>query len=78
MTTDYFKTSKVLVEGGNKFVFSSYYILVFCLEDEIEQDVSLLVSSIYPSDGEYKFMDTEFPFRHLKEYGYKVLDAQDS
>ena len=49
-------------------------MLAVKVENEQLQQVRLLVASMFPYfDGTYQFLDSQFPFSHLNQYGYQVL-----
>eukprot|EP01017_Pseudomicrothorax_dubius_P026778 TRINITY_DN3020_c0_g1_i1.p1 TRINITY_DN3020_c0_g1~~TRINITY_DN3020_c0_g1_i1.p1 ORF type:complete len:636 (-),score=85.45 TRINITY_DN3020_c0_g1_i1:109-2016(-) len=76
MSDDFFKTSKVLVPRGNKFLLNPTYIIVAQVSEQSMQNLNLLVSS--SAEPEYNFKATELPSKTLHEQGYTILDASHS
>ena len=73
---DFFKTSKVLVKGGNKFLLTSFFLFVVQVNDEETQEVTLLSGN--SRDPEYKTLrPIELPHKHLMEHSYTILDTSE-
>eukprot|EP01017_Pseudomicrothorax_dubius_P026780 TRINITY_DN3020_c0_g1_i4.p1 TRINITY_DN3020_c0_g1~~TRINITY_DN3020_c0_g1_i4.p1 ORF type:complete len:750 (-),score=167.04 TRINITY_DN3020_c0_g1_i4:24-2273(-) len=76
MSDDFFKTSKILVPRGNKFLLNPTYIFVAQVVDQSTQDVNLIVAS--STGPEYEFDTTELPSKIYREHSYTILDASES
>ena len=74
MSDDFFTTNKTLVEQGNKFLISEFYIFVARVQDQTSQDVQLMVS---PSYTEYGFKPAKLPSDRLLQHSYTILDSSE-
>lgn len=72
---DFFKTYKVIVQYGNKFLLSKNYFFVAYVVSEETQDVSLVVSE--PQTPNYRFIEVKMPMRRVKEHSYTILDTSE-
>lgn len=73
---DFFNTTKTLVKGGNKFLLTHHYLFVVKVENEDEDEVTLLVGN--PKDKDYKRLKPiELPTKHLFEHSYTILDTSE-
>jgi len=70
---DFFKTFKIIVKFGNKFLLSKNYFFVAYVINEETQDVALVVSD--PTLANYEFSEVKMPMRRLKEHSYTILDT---
>mmetsp|Transcript_30668 Transcript_30668/g.27864 ORF Transcript_30668/g.27864 Transcript_30668/m.27864 type:complete len:205 (+) Transcript_30668:722-1336(+) len=72
----FFNSSKVLVQGGNKFLLSKNFLFVVRVVDPMGQEVELLVGNSL--DPHYKHLKkTELPHKHLFEHSYTILDTSE-
>ena len=72
---DFFKTYKILVQYGNKFLLSKNYFFVAYVINEETQDVSLVVSE--PQSPNYNFIEVKMPMRRVKDHSYTILDTSE-
>lgn len=72
---NFFKTRKMLVMYGNKFLVTDNFIFVAKVISEETQDVSLMVAN--PNDPNYKFSEATLPMRRLKDHSYTILDSSE-
>ncbi len=68
---DLLKTNEQLVEGGNRFLITSKYLLVAQVQEN-NFHVRLLISK----DGSRSFKEASLPFE-MAEHSYSVLDTSD-
>ena len=72
---DFFKTFKIIVQYGNKFLLSKNYFFVAYVINEETQDVALVVTD--PANPNYEFSEVKMPMRRLKEHSYTILDTTE-
>lgn len=75
-TDDFFNSSTVILERGNKFVLTDRFLYGVQVADEQKQDVNLQVS--YSNTNNYYFSKASFPFEELKDFSYSILDDSES
>lgn len=75
-TDDYFKTKKIIVKKGNKFLLSKNYLIVAKVVDANEQEVELLTAS--STDYRYNFTPIQLGTRKFKEHSYTYLDTTEN
>eukprot|EP00331_Platyophrya_macrostoma_P012271 CAMPEP_0176421916 /NCGR_PEP_ID=MMETSP0127-20121128/9447_1 /TAXON_ID=938130 /ORGANISM="Platyophrya macrostoma, Strain WH" /LENGTH=888 /DNA_ID=CAMNT_0017802715 /DNA_START=25 /DNA_END=2691 /DNA_ORIENTATION=+ len=73
---DFFKTKKVVLSRGQKFLITKDFFFVVRVEDEAKQDVSLYVSD--PKGKKYKFSSISLPSKDkFYERSYVILDTSE-
>lgn len=71
---DFFVSKKLALHKGNKFIISQKYLFVAQVEDQENQEVTLMVSdSRLP---EYHFKNVKLPLS-LKEHSYSITDTSE-
>jgi len=74
-TWDYFKSSKLIVEHGNRFLFGEHgYLFVAAVNPRQETEVSLQVSR---DEGAAKVFKTALLPVELTEHSYTILDTSE-
>eukprot|EP00922_Rhytidocystis_sp_ex-Travisia-forbesii_P048723 GHVS01072535.1.p1 GENE.GHVS01072535.1~~GHVS01072535.1.p1 ORF type:complete len:907 (+),score=123.35 GHVS01072535.1:202-2922(+) len=73
VSTDMGRSSKVLVDRGNKFLVSNGFIFVAKLDDPVQQTVKMLVSSA----GQDTFEQALLPDGAVHEKSYTILDTSE-
>lgn len=71
---DFFQTTDLLVEHGNKFLLAERYVLVAQVIEQDSQDVQLLVSS---EKNIEKFYKAELPIKRIPDHSYTLLDNSE-
>lgn len=69
---DYFKTSKLLLDGGNRFAITQFYLYAARVESEKTKEIGLYVS---PTIG-YNFKKVKLPFSLLTEHSYTIAEQR--
>ena len=70
---DFFKTTKISVNKGNKFLLTKDYLFVAQVIDEEAQDLVLLVAK--SNEISYKFQPIDLNMKKFKEHSYTFLDT---
>jgi len=74
-TTDYFSTTKVVVEYGNRFIFGEHnYVFVAAVNPHHETSVNLMITRDAGMDK--KFQKAKLPVEVL-EHSYTILDTSE-
>jgi len=77
-TTDFFKTSKVLVEHGNRFSFGDFsYFFVAAVRPRDPQQVALMVSRDNRTINDMPFLEAVLPVE-LTQHSYTIVDTSEA
>lgn len=71
ISDDFFKTHKIILEGGNKFVSQKSFILAAKPIDINEQTIALFVSNI--DSGYTVFHEAELPLKGIRDKTYSLV-----
>lgn len=72
MSTDNFKTEKVLVRHGNRFLFTSKFLFIAQVNPKRQTEVVLQISK----DGTKSFTVGNMPYK-IKQHSYTILDTSE-
>lgn len=73
---DYFKTKKLGVHKGNKFLLTKDYLFLAQVVDQDSQEVMLL--SANSKEKIYNFHNIELGLKKFREHSYTFLDTSES
>ena len=73
---DYFKTKKIGVQKGNKFLITRDYLFLAQVVDQDSQEVMLLTAN--SNEINYNFRNIELGIRKLSEHSYIFLDTSEN
>jgi hypothetical protein len=72
---DFFKTKKIAVHKGNKFMLTKDYLFVAQVLDQEVQEVTLLAANSSHKNYEFQSIDTNS--KTFKEHSYTFLDSTE-